>query len=157
MALTDGSLTDLTHAINKTTPVVLDHTGLYFSPVVADGQSPTRVRTRITAQPYYQYDGTYVVAYDRLDLSELGQRLPSPPRLRPKARLYGLLTELRRELGIHLGTDDVYDAEVSSTETGYTVEVTAKPESFGWVGSCTLPFRDLPPLAVPLHTTHIDW
>lgn len=157
MALIDGSKKDLISLTNRTNQVPLLEAGLYFSPLVSGGADSEAVRVRLSTQPYYEYRGTQVVEYTRLSLDDLPGLLHSLPRMAPKSTLHALLPRLRTALGIELSPKDVVDGPVTPTETGYQVTLTARPESYGWVGSCTLGFLDLPPLEIPLKQTHINW
>lgn len=155
MSLIYSSKRGLILGINRNADVPLDVNGLYFSPIRREDVTETKLR--LTAEEDYQYRGSEVVVYDRLDLDKLPDLLPADPLLPHADTLYELLPSLTRFLGITLDEDDVEDATIIDNEGGYLVPIVAKASSYGWVGSCDLQFYDLPPLSIPITETDIRW
>lgn len=149
---------NLIEGINEETQVPLSVDGLIFSRFEqVDANDPLRLRMRITAKEEYQYRGTEVVTFRRLNLADLDFLLIQPPRLDPRSNLYNLLPQLKTILGIHLTEDDVEDALVYEDQGGFSVTLKAKPNTMGWYGETTLRFLDLPPISIPITETTIRW
>lgn len=160
MALFQGSIPDLVMSVNRQSDAPLDYEGLLFSPIKGeyDLDDDRKTKVRITAKDDYVYRGSEVISYHRLDLNVLPGLLHRAPRITPKDTLYALLPELITALGIRLSQNDVVDAEVVNQGSGdYRVILEAKPESYGWIGSCVLIFNDLPPISIPITETELRW
>ena len=159
MALIHGSKPDLIDNVNRQALTDLDHEGLIFSPVKGnvDETDDRKTKVRLTGKDEYQYRGSEVVTYQRLDLSVLPTLFLNVPRISPRPTLYELLPAIEVALGIRLGERDVYDSEVIELEGQYRVTLNAKPDSYGWIGACTLTFIDLPPISIPITHTEIRW
>lgn len=149
---------NLTEAISQEADVPLNFSGLFFSRFeeVSEG-NPERLRIRITAKDDYQYRGTEVITFRRLDLSDLDYLLLERPRMDPRSTLYNLLPQIRTILGINLTEDDVEDDLVYAEQGGFRVDIKAKPNMMGWTGETILRFLDLPPISIPIFETEIRW
>ena len=160
MALIHGSIPDLVATVNRQSDVPLDYKELYFSPIKGDydPEDVRKTKVRITANDDYVYRGSEVVSYQRLDLDVLPSLLHRAPRISPKETLYNLLPGLTTAMGIRLSEKDVFDTEVVNQGSGdYRVVLEAKPDSYGWIGSCVLIFNDLPPISIPITETELRW
>lgn len=159
MALIEGSKRDIWVNLNRETLVTIPFEDLVFSAVAKDEGEVDRTLLRLTASNDHPYRGTYVLKYRRLRLDTLPRLLVKPPRLTPRNDLYELLPYLKHALGILFSEEDVENAPIIEEEgdDNYSVVIKAKPTSHGWVGECKLHFKDLPPLAIPVHTTDLDW
>jgi hypothetical protein len=154
MALYHGGLPHLLAFVNQQTTVPLAFEGLLFSPVAAG--EPDRIR--VTALPDYEYRGTQVISYQRLDLNELPQRLLVSPRCHLEGEtLYAVLPTLQRHLGIGLTVDDVEDTPVTYEGEFANVTLRAKPTSQGFTGECALAVLQPPELSTLLTFTTIQW
>lgn len=160
MALIQGSTVDLVSALNRETPVALDHAGLYFSPVVPIDSDPLgkRVKVRLTALENYVYKGNDVLEYNRRDLADLPGIFPVLPRCIPRETLYQMLDELRDGTSITFTEDDLDDAPVVAREDGmFEVQLTAKAGSYAWYGSVVLVFRYLPHISLAVINNNLSW
>lgn len=157
MALIQGSRRDVVATFNRQSLATLSYDGLIFSPVVVDELDPSIVTIRATTKESYQYRGTEVVSYRRLRLDDLPGLLLKPPRVNPKETLYELLQDLADALGVKMTQEDVEDSEIVTVDGSYLVDLVAKPDSYGWIGQCTLEFTDLPPLSIPITSTELRW
>lgn len=158
MALIDTSVVDFVKTLNRETLVPLDHSQFILSPVYPMDGERLLTQVRFTAVSDYQYRGSEVLTYERLDLAYLDTLLFQPPRLYPPdGRLYGILDELADGMGIQLEEVDVFDADITEASGVFTVELKARPESYRWVGEYTLQFRGLPRLDSIITYDHVVW
>lgn len=147
---------DIVKGINRNALVPLSFDDLYFSPVVGE-EGTTSTKIRLTANEDYEYRGSEVIEYDRLDLSKLDTLLSDGLTLPYHATLYELLPSLITYLGITFTENDVVDAPVEETPEGWQVFIQAKETSYGWRGAFTLQFYELPPISIPLTEYDIRW
>ncbi|MCO6704726.1 Ig-like domain-containing protein [Streptomyces sp. CHB9.2] len=120
-------------------------TDLVFSaPQVINGTwrgvaNPHNTAVRVTADAGSIFQGTVVITYDRLELKEIIKIPGFILRADHPTSAYGLLDQLATYNGLNFTTDDIEDSPVTDNGDGtYTVTLTAKAGSYGWVGSVTI-------------------
>lgn len=158
MALCDAPLVDFNKSVNRQTLIYLSINDAVLSPPHPT-EFPDIAQLRLTLKDQYQYRGTGVIKYNRLNLADLNTVLVKPPNVNPVSnRLYQMLDELTQGTGILLTEDDVYDSSiVNDPVRGLNVELKAKPESYRWYGIHRLYFSNLPPLSVVLKRLNLIW
>lgn len=136
------SLLNHINAKNATTFALTD---LVFSaPQVINGTwrdlaNPHNTAVRVTASETSVFQGTQVVTYDRLKLSDLAHLPGFTLRADKPTSVYSLLDGLLYYNGLHFTSDDLEDTPVTDNGDGtFTATLTAKPGSYGWIGSYTL-------------------
>ncbi len=137
------SLLNYLNAKNATTFKMTD---LDFSaPTVINGTwrgvaNPHNTAVRLTASATSIFQGTVVVTYDRLELKEIVKIPGFTLRADHPTSAHQLLDGLATFNGLNFTTDDIEDSPVTDNGDGtYAVTLTAKANSYGWVGSVTIP------------------
>jgi len=135
----------LLNYINAKNATTLAMTDVEFSaPSVINGTwrgvaNPHNTAVRLTASATSIYQGTVVVTYDRLDLKEIIKIGGFTLRADHPTSAHQLMDTLATYNGLNFTTDDIEDSPVTDNGNGtYTVTLTAKPGSYGWVGSVTI-------------------
>lgn len=136
---------NLLNHINAKNATTFALTDLDFSaPSVINGTwrgvaNPHNTAVRLTASATSIFQGTVVITYDRLELKEIIKIPGFTLRADHPATAYELLDTLANYNGLNFTTDDIEDSPVTDNGDGtYTVTLTAKPGSYGWVGSVTI-------------------
>lgn len=138
MLSSKASLLSFINAKNATTFTEAD---LVFSPpqplngTWRELANPHNTAIRVTAAQGSIFQGTQVVTYDRLKLSDL----PNLPGWRISAdrpvSTHDLFTGLMHYNGLHLSADDIENTPmVDNGNNTYTGTLTAKATSLGWIG-----------------------
>lgn len=157
MALIDSSVVDFVETLNRQTLVPLDHRELILSPVFPKEDIRT-TQLRLTTTGEYQYRGSEILTYERLDLAYLDTLFFTIPRFYPRnGTLYSVLPDLADGIGIRFDEEDVFDAVITEAEGLFTVNLVAKPGSYRWFGEYVLRFRDLPRLDSIIDYDHVTW
>jgi hypothetical protein len=104
--------------------------------------NPHNTAVRVSAKPGGKYQGSQVITYDRLKLSDLlkltGWRVNAD---HPTTSL-DLLPAIAHYQGIQFSTDDIESTPVTDNGDGtFTCTLTAKAGSLGWQGSVVLSIK----------------
>lgn len=137
------SLLNYLNAKNATTFKMTD---LDFSvPTVINGTwrgvaNPHNTAVRVTASASSIFQGTVVVTYDRLELKEIVKIPGFTLRADHPTSAHQLLDGLATFNGLNFTADDIEDSPITDNGDGtYSVTLTAKANSYGWVGNVTIP------------------
>lgn len=141
------SLTSLLGYLNAKNATTFTLDDLVFStPQVINGTwrevaNPHNTAIRVSAKPGGTYQGTTVVTYDRLKISDLPKLLGFKFNADHPQTSLDLLAPILHYQGIQFSTDDIESTPVTDNGDGtYTVTLTAKATSVGWVGSQVFTF-----------------
>jgi len=136
------SKTSLLNYLNAKNATTFKMTDLVFSaPQVINGTwrgvaNPHNTAVRVSADPSSIFQGTVVVTYDRLDLASIIKVGGFIIRADHPDSAHDLLDGLATYNGLNFTVDDIEDSPVTDNGNGtYTVTLTAKAGSYGWMGS----------------------
>lgn len=136
------SKADLLKIINSKNATTFTANDLVFSPPQAingtwrELANPHNTVVRVTAAVGSAFQGTQVVTYDRLKLSDLAKIGGFKIASDKPATVHDLFTGITYYNGIRFSADDLENSPVVNNGDGtYSATLTAKAGSYGWVGS----------------------
>lgn len=142
MSIYNDPKLDILAWVNKKTGVTFLQTDLIFSTPKANAQGVTpNTKLRVTvSNDHPDYNGTVVIDYHRLVLSNLANfPVPDyPPTAVVGASVYSLLQKIRDSMGIYFTQDDLEETFVTDNGSHGEVLLKAKDTSLGWVGEFPL-------------------
>lgn len=93
--------------------------------------------------------GSALLWYDRLDLAIISKMVLVPRKAPPGAPIADVINDVRAMTGIRFDLTELESTTLvaNSSGGGSTLLVKAKPDSLGWIGSVSIPFLDVDPIA----------
>lgn len=132
------AILDAITALNPGTILVKPEYTFGLPVVVAEDAKFTNTSLLITAKDSLTpYDGAVTIRYRRLPLSDLLQLVPTTIKANDLVTTIDLANRLNEAYGLNFTTDDIVDEPLTLVGGEGAATITAKPNSFGWLGSVT--------------------